>query len=129
LAFFFHSLHSLFDLSQVADHQIKFHILDISQGIDRANVGDGVIFESAQDVCDGIHLPQVTEIGRLLQRLLSDRSQVDVFHRSVREFLRTVHCGEFVESLVGNFGDAHVRLARVGMRRRQVCLGQNAKQR
>src|SRR5271169_5375614 len=47
----------------------------------------------------------------------------------MRQLLGIVERGQAVEAVVGNLGDADVRLARVAGLRRKMRLGQNAKQR
>ena len=65
-------------------------------------------------------------VGGIVQRFLADGSNVNVFDRRVRELFGVVERGQLVEPVVGNFGDANVRFARIGVRlRRQMRLGQN----
>ena len=117
LQIFFQALETLFDLAEVADHQVEFDVLDVAQRIDRADVRDGVVFKGAQHVGEGVDLAQVADVGGLLQRFLADGADVDVLDGGVGELLGVVEGGQAVQAVVGNLGDADVRLARIG----QAC--------
>jgi hypothetical protein len=81
-------------------------------------------------VGERIHLAQVADVGRFLERVLANGADVDVFHRGVGQLLGVVERGQPVEAVVGNLGDADVRLARIGMGLgRKMRLGQDAEQR
>ncbi len=100
----------------------------MSQGVDGPNMRNLIAFERSQDVDKRIHLAQMADVGGLFQRVLADGAYVDVFHRGVRQLLRVVERGQFIEALVGDFRDSDVGLARVRKRALgKICLGQNAK--
>ncbi len=91
--------------------------------------GDGVVLKDAQHVDQGIDAAQVGKIGGLLQSLLPDCAHVGVLHLGVNEFARVALRGQPVETVVGNRGDADVRLARVGAAVRDIRAGENLEQR
>src|SRR5882762_2322273 len=76
------------------------------------------------------HLAQMADVGGLFQGVLADGAYVHVLDGGMRQLLRVVERGQLVQTLVGDFGDSDVRLARV-----RICLlgkmdlGQDAKQR
>ena len=74
---------------------------------------DGVVFECAKNVNEGVHLAQMSDVGGLFERVLADGADVDVFDRSVGELFRMIERGQFVEAFVGNLGDSDVGLARI----------------
>ena len=77
-----------------------------------------------------IHIAQVADVGAFFERFLADGADVDVFDGGVGELLRVVQRGQPVEAVVGNFGDADVGLARVGIGLvGKIRLGENAEQR
>ena len=130
LEVFFQALQPFFDLAEIADHEVEFDILDVAQGIDRADMRDGGIFESAQDVDQRVHVAEMADVGGLLQRFLANGAHVHVFDGGVGEFLGVVESGQLVEALVGNFGHADMRLAGVRIRLfGEMRLGEDAKQR
>ena len=48
----------------------------------------------------------------------------------MRQLLRVVECGQTIETVVGNLGDADMRFARIRVRlRRKVRFGKDLKQR
>ena len=130
LQIFFHALQALFDLAEIADHQIELDILDVAQRIDRADVGDGSVFKGANHVGQRVDVAQVPDVGGLFQSFLADGADVHVFDRSVGELLGVVERRELVKAVVGDFGDSDVGLARVGVGwLGKMRLGENAEQR
>src|SRR5579859_2802118 len=88
------------------------------------------ILENPYNMGQRIDLPQMSDVGRLFERVLTNGSNVYIFDGGVRELLRVVERSQAVETVVGHFGDADVSLTRIGVRLRgQVRFGQNAKQR
>src|SRR2546422_739623 len=130
LEIFFQALKTLFDLAEVTDHQVEFDILDIAQGIDRANVRDCGVVEGADDVRKLIHVAQMSDVAAFFQSFLADCADVDVFNRGVGELLRIEKCGQAVEAIVWYFGDTDVGFTRVRVGlRRQARFRQNAEER
>ena len=129
LQIFDEAFEALFDLAEVADHQVEFDILDIAQRVDGADMRDRIVFKGAQHMNQRVHLTQVADVGGLLERFLADRADVDVFDGGVREFLGLVDGGQPVEPVVGNLGDADVRFARIGQGLGgKIRLGEHAEQ-
>ena len=130
LEIFFQTLQPLFDLPQIADQQIEFHVLDVAQRINLAHMRNRRIVKHAHHMRQCVDVAQMRGVGAVFQRFLPDRAHVDVFHRRMRQLLRVVERGQPVEPVVRNFGDADVRLARVGACLiRKMRLGKNPKQR
>ena len=130
LEVFFDALQALFDLGEVADHEVEFDVLDVAQGVDGADVGNGVVLEGAEDVDEGVDVAQAGEEGGFLQRLLADGGDVDEFDGGVGGLLGRVEGGELVEALVGHAGHADVRLAGVGVAALfELGLGEDLEQR
>jgi hypothetical protein len=127
---FFQALQPLFDLAQIADHEIEIDVLNVAQWIDRADMRNRVVLKRAQYVNERIHLAQVADVGSLFQRVLADGTYVHVFDRGVRELLRVIERGQLVEALIWNLGDSHVGFTRVRKRvLGEIRLGQNSEQR
>jgi len=55
LQVFFQALQPLFDLAQIADHEVKLDILNIAQRIDGSDVRDCGIVKGPQDVGERVH--------------------------------------------------------------------------
>ena len=107
-------------------------------GIDLADVRDGGIVEGADHVRDGVHLADVGDdgvaqagagLGLGLRGVRRHGGNVHVLHRGVHQLARVVERGEAVEAVVGDLGDADVRFARIGVRGRELRLGQDLEQR
>ena len=62
----FHAFEALLHLTEVTDHQIKIHILDVAQRIDVADVRNRRIIERPHHMRQGIDISQMTNVGRLL---------------------------------------------------------------
>ena len=62
---------------------------------------DEVSGHLAHNVRQGVHLPEVTDVGRLLQRVLSYGADIHVIDRGVRQLFRVVQCGQAVQAVVG----------------------------
>ena len=125
-----HALESAFDLDKVADDEIGFDVACVAKGIDRTDVRNGVIFESAKYVRKSVNVAEVGEEGGLFQRFLADGGNVGVLDLGVYEFARVEKLGETVEAIVGNGGDADVGFARIGEGAiGNVRLGENLEQR
>ena len=91
---------------------------------------DRGVLEGANDVRQGVYLPQVTDVGGFPQGFLTDGAHVYVLHRSVHQLFGIVESGETVEAVVGNFGNSNMRLTRIGERvLGELGLGQDAEQR
>ena len=87
-----------------------------------------IVFKRPENVNERVHLAQMADVGGFFQRVLADGAYVHVLDRGVRQLLRVIECGQFVEALVGDSGDADVRLARVRKRMLgKIHLRQNAK--
>src|ERR1019366_2963726 len=113
-----------------ADHEIELDVLDVAQGIDRADVRNRIVFKRAENVNERVHLAQMADVGRLFQRVLADGADVYILDRGVGQLLRLIERGQLVEPLVGHLGDADVRLAWVCKRvLGKIHLRQYAKQR
>ena len=96
--------------------------------VDGTDVRNRIVFKRPENVNERVHLAQMADVGGLFQRVLADGAYVHVLDRGVRQFLRMVERGQFVEALVGDFRDADVRLARVRIRLLgKMDLRQNAK--
>ena len=113
LQIFFQALETFFDLAEIADHEIELDVLDVAQGIDLRHERNRGIFENADHVGERVDLTQMADVGGLFQRVLADSADVDVFDGGVGQFLGVVERGQTVEAVVGNFGDADVRFARI----------------
>ena len=74
---------------------------------------NGVVFKSAQHVNERVDIAQAGEEGGLLESLLPDGGDVDVFDAGESGLLGRVESGELLEPLVGHAGHADVRLARI----------------
>ena len=130
LQIFFQPLQSLFDLPKIADHQVEFHILDVARGINIIDVRDRWIHEPTHHVSQRVYLPQMADVGALLQSILSNRPQVDVFHGSMSQFLGIEERGQPVEPVIRHFCHANMRLARIGVGGRgETCFRQHTEQR
>ena len=71
----------------------------------------------------------MANIAGFLQGFLTDGADVHILDRGVSQLLGVVKRGQPVEAVVGNFGDSDVRFAGIGVRRRKMRLGKDAKQR
>ena len=92
-------------------------------------MGNRRIHERAHHVSQRVHLPQVADIGALLQSVLPDCAQIDVFHRSMCQFLGIEERGQPVQPVVRHFGDANMRLARISIGGRgEIRFRQHAEQ-
>ena len=130
LQVFLDALEALLDLGQVADHQVELDVLDVAQGIDGADVRNGVVFKGAQHVNERVDVAQAGEEGGFLQGFLADGGDVDVFDGGEGGLLGRVEGGELVEPLVGHARHADVRLARIGVAALfELGLGQDLEQR
>src|SRR5581483_4429694 len=129
LEIFFQALQTFFDLTEIADHEVEFDVLDIAQRIDGTDVWNGVVFEGANHVGERVHRAQVAEESTFLERFLADRSEIDVLDGGMGQLFWAVHGGKAVKTVVGNFGDADVGFARVVARAGSLGLGENPKQR
>ena len=125
---FFETLETFFDLAKVADHQVEFDILDVSQRIYFRDERDRRVFKHAHDMGQRVHLSQVADVGGFLERVLTDCAHVDIFDRRVGQLLRVVECSQTVKPVVRNFSDPDVRFARVAGLGGEMRLGQNAEQ-
>ena len=81
--------------------------------IDGADVRNGIVFKRPENVDERVHLAQMADVGGLFQRVLADGADVHILDRGVRQLLRMVERGQFVEALVGDLRDPDVRLARI----------------
>ena len=72
------ALEAFFHLGEIADHQVEFDVLHVAQRIDGSDVWNGIVFEGAQNMNQRIDVTQAGEERGFLQRLLPDRSNVDV---------------------------------------------------
>jgi len=90
LQIFFQALQPLFDLAEVAHHQVELDVPDVAQRIDRTHVRDRIVLECPQHVDERIHLAQMTDVGGFFQRVLADRAHVHIFDRGVRQFLGVI---------------------------------------
>ena len=115
LQVFFQTLEPFFDLAEIADHEIELDILDVAQRIDGADMRNRIVFKSAQNVNERIHLAEMADVGGLFQRVLANGAYVHVLDRGMGQFLGMVEGGKLVEALVGDFGDSDVGFARVGI--------------
>ena len=87
-----------------------------------------IIFKRAKNVNQRVHLPQMPDVSRLFQRILTNRAHVHVLDRGMRQLLRVIKRGQLVQAFVRNFRDTNVRLAWIGIRLlRKAYLRQNAK--
>ena len=102
---FFNALQAFFNLSQIADHQIEFDILDVAQRINFSYVRDGRIVEHPDHVSQSINLPQMPDVAAFFERVLADGPDVHIFDGGMRQFLGIVERSQLVETLVGNFGE------------------------
>ena len=93
LQIFFEAFEAFFDLAQIADHQIELDVLDIAQGIDGADVRNGVVLKRAENVNERVDLAQMADVGSLFQGVLADGAHVDVFDRSVGKFFGVIERG------------------------------------
>ena len=93
LEIFFQAFQAFFDLPKIANHQIEFHILDVTQWVDRADMRNARIIESTHNVRQRIHVPQTSEVGCLFQGFLANRANVNVFDGGMRKFFRLINCG------------------------------------
>ncbi len=124
------ALQPLLHLAEVVDDEVEVDVLDVAQGIDWPDVRNGVVFEGAHHVRQRVDIAQVGGEGSLVQRFFRQRGHVGVFHARMDEFLRVVEGGQAVEAVVGNFGHAEVRLARIAMRAlRHLLLRKHDEQR
>ena len=98
-------------------------------GSSSAGVCNRVVFKGAQHVDQGIDSAQVGKICGLLQSLLPNRAHVGKLDLRVHQFARVALRGQPVEPVIGNRGDADVRLARVGAAVGDIRAGQNLEQR
>src|SRR5215472_1063400 len=114
LEVFFQPFKPLLNLAQIADDQVEINSLSVAQGIDLADVRDRWIVEGAQHMSQGVHSAQVGKKSGFLERLLTDRSNVNVLDRGVRQLLGVVLYGQAVQAVVGNLGDPQMGFARVG---------------
>ena len=128
LQVFFDALQSLLHLPEIVDDQIEVDVLDVAQGIDASDVRNGIVFEGADHVGQRVDVAQVGGEGRLVQRLLAERGNVGVLHAGMDQFLGVIECGQAVEPVVRDLGDAEVRLARIAALR-DLLLGQHDEQR
>ena len=128
LEVFFQALRALFDLAQIADHEVELDVAGVAQGVDLAHVRDGGIFEGAQHVGQAVHLAQAGGVGGLLERFLADGGHVGELDRGVDELLGAVEGGEAVETVVGDLADADVGLAAAAVLG-HVRLGQDLEER
>ena len=125
-----HPLQPRFHLSQVADHQVELDVGDVANRIERAaGVRNRVILKDAQHVDQRIDRAQVGKISGLLQRLLPNRAHVGILHLRVNQFARIALRRQPVQPVVGNRGDADVRLARVGAAVGDIRAGKYLEQR
>jgi hypothetical protein len=79
-------------------------------------MGNGRIVKSAEHVRHRIYLAQVAKVGGLLQRLLPDSSQINVFDGSMSQFLGIEEGGEPVEAIVGYLRNPNVSFTWIGER-------------
>ena len=66
LEIFFQALQPLFDLAEIADHQVELDILDVAQGIDLRHQRNRGVFEHAHHVGERIDLAKVADVGSFL---------------------------------------------------------------
>src|SRR6185369_17319605 len=121
---------TLLDLAEIADHHVEFDVLDIPQGIDVAlGVRDGRVVKGTYHVRERVHLAKVGEEVGFLEGFLANGGDVHILNGRVGGLLRGVERGEFVETLVGNGGDAEVCFARAAVSGSDVNLGKDFEQR
>ena len=130
LQVFLHALQALLDLAQIVDDEVEVDVLDVAQRIDGADVRDGVVFEGADDVGQRVDVAEVGREGGLVQRFFARARR----RRRTRRwrgssFLRVVKRGQAVETVVGNLGDAEMRLARIAAALRHLLPGQHNEER
>ena len=111
LEILFHALHAFFNLPQIADHKVEFDVLNVAQGVNGSDVRNRIVFKGAHHVNDRVHLAQMAEVGRLLQCLLPDGTEINVVNRRVRKLFWIVLRREPVETVVGNFCNSDVCVA------------------
>ena len=109
------ALEALLNLAEVADDQIEIDVLDVAQGIDRADVGDGIVLEGAQDVDERVDVAQAGEESSFFEGFFADGGDVGVFDGGVGGLFGAVEGGELVEAGIRNSGDADVLLAGIGV--------------
>ena len=110
LAILVQALQALFDHHQVAEDEFGLDVLQIAQRIHRAFlVRDGLVFEQAQHVGEGVPHAQAGQVAGIAQALPGDRRHVHVFDRGVRDLGRLEEAAERFQARVGNFGDAGAR--------------------
>ena len=80
--------------------------------MDQRNI---VALKGAKDVDERVDLAEMADVSGFFQGVLADGAYVYVFDGGVGELLRVVERGEFVEAVVGDFGDSDVGFARVGV--------------
>ena len=80
------------------------------------NVRNGVVLEGANHVRQGVHIAQVGGESSFVQRLLAERRDVSILDAGVHQLLGVVERGQAIETIVGDFGDAEMGLARIAMR-------------
>ena len=91
--------------------------------------GIGVIFESADHVSQRVYVAQVRGKRRFVQSLFAQGRDIGVLHAGMDQFLRVVERRQTVQAVVGNLGDAQMRLARIAAALRHLLLGQHYEQR
>ena len=74
---------------------------------------------------DRINVAEMGDVAGFLQRVLSNGAEIHVLNRSMSQLLGVALCGQAVETIVGNFGDADVGVARIGLGGGKRCLGEN----
>ena len=110
---FSHALQPLLHLAEIVDDEVEVDVLDVAQRIDGPDVRNGVVLEGAHHVGQRVNVAQVGGEGGLVQRLFAERGDVGILHAGVDQLLRVVERGQAVEPVVGNLGDAEMRLARI----------------
>ena len=65
----------------------------------------------------GIVVAEVGKKSGLFERFLADSGDVGILDGGINNFLGVVQGGELIETIVGNFGDAEMRLAGIGVGR------------
>src|SRR5437773_12049794 len=91
---------------------------------------NGRIIEGTHDVCQRVHVAQMPEVSAFFQCFLADGTHVDVFDRGMRKFFWLIDRRQAIETIVGDFGDAYVGLAWIGVSMiRKISLGEDSKKR
>ena len=99
----------------IGEDELQVDGLDVPLGVDAAlHVDDVVVFEAADHVDDGVHLPDIGEEfvaqALALGGALDQAGDVHEFDGGGGVLLRLVHLGQLVQALVRHGDHAHVGL-------------------